>query len=260
MNPWRHRWLFLALIEREIRNRYVGSLAGLFWVLVHPLVLLGVYAVLFRTIFRVQLPGDQLFVSFVAVALWPWLAFQESVQRGAQAVQAHGSLVRKVAFPHELLVVSAVAATFVVHMLGFALVLLVLSLFGGGLSWAGVPQVLAALVALFVLALGCGLALGALQVFLPDVEQFLGPAFMVLFYATPVLYPLSLAPEWLQAVLAWNPMRYLIEPIRAGLLSGAALPPWPTWSVWLLWLAVLPLLMGALALFRRLSPHFEDFL
>lgn len=256
MNFWRHRWLFLALIEREIRNRYVGSIAGLFWVLVHPLVLLGVYAVLFLTIFRVKLPGDQLFVTFVAVALWPWLAFQESVQRGAQAVRAHGSLVRKVAFPHELLVLSAVAATFVVHMLGFVLVLLILSLFGG-LAWAGVPQVLLALIVLFALALGCGLALGALQVFVPDVEQFLGPAFMVLFYATPVLYPLSMAPDWLQAVLAWNPMRYLIEPIRAGLLSGQVLPPW---QVGALWLGVLPLLIGSLRLFRRLSCHFEDFL
>ena len=257
MNPWRHRWLFLALIEREIRNRYVGSLAGLFWALVHPLVLLGVYAAVFATIFRVQLPGNQLFVTFVALALWPWLAFQESVQRGAQAVRAHGSLVRKVAFPHELLVLSAVAATFAVHLFGYALVLLVLGLSGIGLAWGGIPQAAAALAALFVLALAGGLALGALQVFVPDTEQFLAPAFMVLFYATPVLYPLSIAPDWLQAILAWNPLRYLIEPIRDGLASGGA---WPAWPVWALWLAALPLLGGALALFRRLSPHFEDFL
>lgn len=256
-SPWRHRWLFLALLEREIRNRYVGSLAGLFWALAHPLVLLGLYAVVFATIFRVQLPGNQLFVSFVAVALWPWLAFQESVQRGAQAVRAHGSLVRKVAFPHELLVLSTVTATFVVHLLGFVVVLLVLGLAGVGLSSGGAAQVLLALAALFILALGGALALGALQVFVPDIEQFMGPAFMVLFYATPVLYPLSIAPDWLQAMLAWNPLRYLIEPIRDGLLGGGAGPGWPLWT---LCLAAPPLAVAALALFRRLSPHFEDFL
>lgn len=257
VNPWRHRWLFLALIEREIRNRYIGSLAGLFWALVHPLVLLAVYATVFNLIFRIQLPDGQRFISFVAVALWPWLAFQESVQRGAQAVRVHGSLVRKVAFPHELLVVSSVAATFLVHLLGYALVLLALALFGGGLAGTGVPQVVAGLCLLFILSLGGALALGALQVFVPDIEQFLGPAFMVLFYATPILYPLSMAPDWLQAVLAWNPLLHLIEPVRAGLLSGGALPPWP---VWLAWLGVLPVFGASLALFRRLSPHFEDFL
>ncbi len=256
MNPWHYRWLFLALMEREIRNRYAGSLAGLFWVLVHPLVLLGVYAVVLATIFRVQLPDDQSFVTFVAVALWPWLAFQESVQRGAQAVRAHASLVRKVAFPHELLVVSSVAACFVVHLLGFLLVLLVLAAFGGGLFISGAAQVVVALAVLFVLALGCALVLGALQVFVPDTEQFLAPAFMVLLYATPILYPLSMAPDWLRAVLRWNPLRHLIEPIRAGLMTGAALPSWPVWAVWL---AVLPLALLGWALFRRLSPHFEDF-
>lgn len=256
-NPWRHRWLFLALIEREIRNRYVGSMAGLFWALLHPLVMLGVYATVFSTIFQVQLPGQRPFTSFVALALWPWLAFQESIQRGAQAVRVHGSLVRKVAFPHELLVVSAVAATFVVHLLGFALVLLALALFGGGLAWSGAPQVLAGLVFLFLLALCGALVLGAAEVFVPDIEQFLGPAFMVLFYATPILYPLSIAPEWLRAILAWNPLLYLIEPIRAGLLSGGAMP---SWAVWTVWLGTLPALAGALVLFRRLSPHFEDFL
>lgn len=257
MNPWRHRWLFLALIDREIRNRYVGSLAGLFWALLHPLVLLCVYAAVFATIFRVQLPGDQLFITFVALALWPWLAFQESVQRGAQAVRAHGSLVRKVAFPHEILVFSAVAATFAIHLVGYALVLLVLGLAGISLAWSGAPQAAVALVALFVAALCGGLLLGALQVFLPDIEQFLGPAFMVLFYATPVLYPLSIAPEWMQSILAWNPMRYLIEPIRDGLTGGGA---WPALPLWGMGLASLALFAGSLALFRRLSPHFEDFL
>jgi ABC-type polysaccharide/polyol phosphate export permease len=254
---WRHRWLFLTLIEREIRNRYVGSMAGLFWALVHPLVLLGVYATVFATIFRVQLPGDRPFTSFVAVALWPWLAFQESVQRGAQAVRVHGSLVRKVAFPHELLVFSAVAATFAVHLAGYVLVLLALALFGGGLAWTGTPQVLAGLLFLFLLALCGALVLGAAEVFVPDLDQFLGPAFMVLFYATPILYPLSIAPDWLRGILAWNPLLYLIEPIRGGLLSGAAAP---TWEVWIVWLGALPALAGGLLLFRRLSPHFEDFL
>jgi len=252
-----NRDLLLTLIEREIRSRYVGSLGGLAWALLHPLVLLGLYALLFRTIFQVRLPGEHSFVEFVAVGLWPWLAFQESVQRGAQSIRANASLVRKVAFPNELLVLAAVVATFGIHLLGFVLVLSVLALTGVGFAVAGMPLALIGLVALLCAAVAMAFLLGALQVFLPDVEQFLAPLFMVLFYATPILYPITLVPPWLQTILAWNPMRYLIEPVRDALIEGARVPHW---TVVFAWLAAAVATALALRAFRRLSPHFEDFL
>lgn len=253
----RHFSLFITLIEREIRARYIGSLGGISWALVHPLVLLGLYTLLFRTIFQVRLPGNISFVEFVAVALWPWMAFQEGVQRGAQAVRAHASLVRKVAFPHELLVIAAVVATFVVHMLGFLFVLALLHLFGSGVEATGLPLALVGVAALLVLAIAAGLLLSAVEVFAPDVEQFLPLVFMALFYSTPILYPISIIPEWLRAILVWNPMYYLVGPIRTGILEGMILPNLATWTAW----AVIPmLLVVCLNIFRRLSPHFEDFL
>ncbi len=254
---WNHRWLFLALLEREVRNRYVGSVGGWLWAIVHPLLLLGIYTMVFRTIFRVEIPqlGEHPFVAFVALALWPWLAFQEGVQRGVQAVQANSALVRKVSFPHELLVYAAVTATFVVQLAGYALVLTILALFAGGLS-AMVLLIVPILALLFLLALACALFGSALQVFLRDFDQLLGPLFMVLFYATPVLYPLALLPGWLGDILAFNPLAQFIEPVRALALFGS----WtPSGFALASWAATLLLFVLARGFFLRLSPHFEDF-
>lgn len=255
---WRHRWLFAALLEREIRNRYIGSAGGLFWAFAHPLLLLGIYTFVFRAVFRVQFGelGEYPFVAFVAVALWPWMAFQEGVQRGTQAIQANASMIKRVAFPHDLLVYSAVSAAFIVHLAGLLLVLITLALFGYGIPIPGLPLAATAIFFLFLLALAMGLMFGAFQVFLRDFDQVLSPIFMVFFYATPILYPISLVPNWIQQVMLANPMVYFIEPIRRSLLYAEGMGGWTTISVWA---GTVALLMLARHVFRRLSANFEDF-
>lgn len=255
---WQHRWLFLALTEREVKNRYIGSVGGLLWALLHPLLLLAIYGLVFRLVFKVSIPelGERPFVEFVALGLWPWLAFQESVQRGTQAIQANASLVKKVAFPHELLVYAATTATFAIHMAGFALVLLTLALFGSGFSVGGVAFGLLSLLLLFVLANALALACAALQVFLRDLDQFLPSVFMVLFYATPILYPVTMLPEPLRGIMLCNPLVYFVSPLRDALLFGRVDIGWAELFAWVA--APLALLCGRW-LFMRLSPHFEDF-
>src|SRR3982751_4308006 len=77
--------LFANFYRRELTTRYLGSATGLAWALLHPLALLAVYHFVFTTVFRARGFGDQSFLLFVAVALWPWLAAQEGLQRAAVA-------------------------------------------------------------------------------------------------------------------------------------------------------------------------------
>src|SRR5438270_5288031 len=77
----RNTALFVNFFRRELTTRYLGSTTGLLWALLHPLALLGVYHFVFTTVFRTRGFGDQSFLLFVAVALWPWLAAQEGLQR-----------------------------------------------------------------------------------------------------------------------------------------------------------------------------------
>lgn len=255
---WQHRSLLLALTTRDIQNRYAGSVAGGLWALVHPLLMLAMYALVFTYVFRVQVPtasASQPYVLFVAVALWPWLAFQEAVMRGTTAVQAHAALVKKVAFPHELLVYSSVASCFAIHMVGYFLVLLTLRLMGYGVSLWSFPVLLLAAGMLAALAALLSMFLGALQVFIKDVEQILAQFLSVLFYATPILYPMTLVPAWLGDVMQWNPLVPLTEMMRQAVLLGGS----PSINmVGMLTGSIFVAFYLARRFFLRLSPYFED--
>ena len=250
--------LLAALIKRDLQNRYAGSVAGMAWALFHPLALLALYALVFEAIFRVKVPNlttGQPYVVFIAVVLWPWMAFQEGVNRGTTAVQNHAALVKKVAFEHELLIYSAVLSSFAVHGVGYLLVLLVLTLLGYGLAWANLAVVAVLLSALLLMAISVAMVLGALQVFIRDVEQVLSQATSVLFYATPILFPMSMVPDWLVKTMQFNPLTHITEPLRNAWLG---LAPYHWEALVLLWLGCLLAFTLARKFFLRLSPYFED--
>ena len=133
----RLRGLFRLFFSREIRTRYLGSSTGLAWALIHPLALLGVYWFVFTSVFRAGNLGSQSFLPFVAVALWPWLAAQEALSRATVSLAGYAGLIRKAAFPQEAIVYASVAATFALNLAGYVVVLGVLKLFGEPLRLEG---------------------------------------------------------------------------------------------------------------------------
>jgi ABC-type polysaccharide/polyol phosphate export permease len=192
----------------------------------------------------------------VALALWPWMMFYEGLTRAMAAVPANGGLIRKVAFPHRLLVYAAVAGTFLIHSTGFLAVILALKAFGEPVELSGIPAAFLLLVPMFLLTVGIGALLAALQTLLKDVEQVVGILITILFYVTPVLYPVALVPESLRPWVAANPLGMLFERIRDVMLQGGFLV---AADFWLFASAALVAVAG-LAFFNRLSPFFEDFL
>ena len=252
----RNRALFVNFFRRELRSRYLGSTSALLWAFVQPLMMLAVYYFVFTRIFRTAAFDGKSFLLFVAVALWPWLAAQEGLVRATVAVPAYGALIRKVAFPHELVVYASVAATFTLQFAGYLVVLLVLSTFGEPVRFEGLVLAVPVWVVLGIGVTGIALALSALQVFVRDIEHILAPLLTVLMYLTPILYPLALVPDGMRPWVAANPFGWLVERLRDALLEGRLAPR----------LGDLVALVVALALFlagrwmfRRLSPYFEDF-
>ena len=255
----RWNWLLASFARREIVNRYSGSVSGLAWTLLHPLLLLAIYSFLFREVFRVRVPegyGGASATAFIAVALWPWIMFSESVTRAMASIAGNADLIRKVAFPHTLLVYSAVLAGCAVHGLGFLVVLGALAATGEPLRLASIPLVLVLIVPYMLLAAGLGALLAALQTLLRDVEHAVQVLLVMLFYATPILYPVQLLPERLQPWLAANPLAWFSERLRAVLLEGGGLVAGDLVAA----LACLAVFLGGRWVFLRLSPHFEDFL
>jgi lipopolysaccharide transport system permease protein len=252
----RDRALFANFFRRELFSRYLGSITGLAWAFVHPLALLAVYHFVFTTVFRAGPMNGKSFLLFVAVALWPWLAAQEALQRGTVSIAGYAGLIRKVAFPHELVVYASVAATFALQFIGYVIVLAVLALFGEPVRFEGLLLAVPLWIILALAITGLALALAALQVFIRDVEHILMPVLMILMYLTPILYPLSLVPESVRPWVAANPFGYLVDRLRDALLDGRLAVGWPDAVALALALAIFA---GGRWMFLRLSPHFEDF-
>jgi len=251
--------VFRQLVSRAIRTDYLENLTGFAWLLLQPLLLLAVYAFVFTVIFKARIPdtGAVGFVPFLAIAFWPWTAFSESVLRASASVTSNAALIGKVAFPSELLPLSTVTATFMMHMVGYLAVLLVIQLLGTPIHWLGLLAAVPLLLMLWLFSCALALLTSALQVFVRDVAQILPPLMTFWFFTTPILYSASLLPPQLGAVMQFNPMAWYVDRLRDVLLFGdyglAATD------------AVVPLVTLALAwltlkFFRRFSPHFEDFL
>lgn len=254
----RAQWisLFRNFFRRELFGRYLGSITGLAWALVHPLALLAIYHFVFTRIFRAAAFADQSFIVFVAVALWPWLAAQEAIQRATTSLAGYAGLIRKVAFPHELAVYAAIASTLVLQFAGYIVVLVALRALGEPLRLDGLLLAIPLWLILAIAIAGLGLLFAALQVFIRDVEHVLMPVLMMLMYLTPILYPLTLVPEGARAWVAANPFSWLVGRLRDAMIDGrVAVVPQDGIAL----AVALAIFFAGRWVFLRLSPHFEDF-
>jgi lipopolysaccharide transport system permease protein len=252
----RDRALFVNFLWRELTTRYLGSVTGFAWALLSPLALLAVYHFVFTHIFRATGFAGQSFLAFVAVALWPWLAAQEALQRGALCIAGYAGMIRKVAFPHEIIVLASVCATFALHFAGYLAILVVLRIAGEPIGLRGLLVAVPIWLIMLIGVTGLTFLLAALQVFVKDVEHVLMPLLMMLMYLTPILYPLTLVPEGMRAWIGLNPFNWVVGRLRDALLEGRL--ALRVSDAVALGVALL-LLVGGRWVFRRLSPYFEDF-
>jgi homopolymeric O-antigen transport system permease protein len=253
----RNLFLLRELVKRDFQGRYAGSALGFAWSLVQPLWMLVLYTFVFSTVMKIS-PGVGAHTSHFAIFLFggllPWTALQEGVQRSATSITDNASLVKKLRFPAEILVLAVVLAA-LVHEAIAAAIFVVALLWVGELSWGGLPLLLIAVPLQIGLTLGLGLLVAALHVFFRDTAQILGMVFNVWFYLTPIVYPLTLVPERFRSWLALNPLTALVGLYRQAFLGGrvelvaGALP---------LALVAAVLTFAGLWLFGRLKPAFVD--
>lgn len=251
-----HWFLLRELVKRDIQGRYAGSLLGLVWSFVEPLFLLALYYFVFAAILELKLDRGPIenFGLFLFAGLLPWMAFQEGVSRGTTAVTDNAVLVKKLTFPSEILILSAVLAALVHEGIAAGVFLLVVGLMGE-LEPAALPWLLVALPLQVTLTLGLGLLLASLNVLFRDISQLLGMVMLAWFFLTPIVYAPYHVPEDFRTWLELNPLTTLVGLYRLAFFGGQ-----PPGGMELAWLALFSAGIGVagLALFRRLKPVFAD--
>jgi len=256
---WFNRGLVLRLARSQLRDRYSGSVLGVAWALLQPATVMLVFWFVFSFGMRVAAPaGEEPFVNLLLVGLAAWFWFNDAVSTGTHAVTGSAYLVKKVAFPLELLPLAPVVASLLVHLGLLLFVLLGLAVTGHSAGWRLLKLPLYML-ATATLASGLTYWLSALHVFHRDVAQTAILVLQLWFWMTPIVWSFAAFPPEVAAVLSWNPMAYVVEGYRHALLAGVSEPPsfGQTLSFWCVALAVLA---SGLALFRRLRSDFADVL
>ena len=235
--PLRQRSLIWQFTKRDVLSRYRGSLLGLGWSFVTPLLMLAIYTFVFRTIFKARWEGgnasDFEFALRVYSGLIIFTLFAEVLNRAPRLVLDQPNLVKKVVFPLEILPwVPPLAGLF--HLaLNLALLLVATAVDRGGLplSILALPLVL---LPLLPLLLAMGWFFAALGVFVRDIGQIMPTVASLLMFLSPVFFPAtSLPAEW-RPWLNINPLTLIIEQTRRVVLDGL----WPEWGDLAVYLAL----------------------
>ncbi len=247
----------LALLT--LRDRYAATALGGLWAVLQPAGLIAVYWFVFSYGLKMAAPaeGGSYFLT-LTVGLIVWFFFSEAVAGGTNAVLANRYLVKKIAFPLEILPCIPVLAALVVHAAMIALVLAVMAAEGR------MPSTALFEVAYFALALAClatGLAflLSGLAVFQGDMAQSIGILLQIWFWLTPIVWSPDLFPEHIRGWLALNPLYYIVTGYRHAFLDTPAVPLFGTAGA-IFWIAAALMLAAGIAVFRRLKPDFADVL
>ncbi len=226
-----YREMLKSLVQRDLRARYKGSVLGILWTFLNPLLQLAVYSVVFKFIMKVQVPGYDYSV-YLFVGLVPWMSFAAAILICNSAFVANANLLKKVYFPRVVLPISIVTSNLVNMLFAFAIVLVVAWFSGAAITWNYLYLPLVVLIQT-LLMLGIGLIVASLYVFFRDLEHLLSIFLMIWMYLSPVVY----APDFIQNgwynVFKLNPLfpiigsyrdiiLYAHSPEPVGLLYAAA--------------------------------------
>lgn len=254
-----HSWeLVCQLTWREIAGRYRGSFAGLFWSFLNPLLSLAMYTFVFGVVFnarwglQTENTVDFALVLFAGLIVHGLLA--ECIGRAPYLIIGNPGYVKQVVFPIEILPVVALGSGLFHVAISTCLLLSIWSLIHGGLS-AAVLFIPLLLFPLCLIALGLGWFLSATSVYFRDITQIVGFVNAGLLFLSPVFYPADKVPEPFSSLLMLNPLTFVIESFRNGLISNTP----PDLLPYLIYLAIsVGVACGGYAWFQKTRPGFAD--
>src|SRR5215471_8779592 len=220
-----NRNLLKNLILRDLKHRYVGSMGGFLWSVIHPVVLLISYTFVFSVVLRVKMgieTGTTNFAIFLICGFLPWMLFTDTLMRNCSVIPDNAPLITKTVIPAEVLTISLTISNLVHHLIALAIFLIVLiSFYSISLS---VAWVFLYMLLLLLFAQGLGWIVATLQVFLRDTIQALQIILTLWLYFTPIFYSMNMvdrAPKTIRVLAQMNPMAIIVTGYRNSLLHVA---------------------------------------
>jgi len=222
MELWHYRGLIWAFSARDLKVKYFQTIFGPLWVVMTPLITVGVMTFVFGLMIKV--PSDGLpYLMFYLVAIVPWYAFIAVLNQSISSLEAHSGLISKIYFPRLVIGASIVLNGTVDFLVGYVVAVIFAIYF----SLLTVEFILVMPLLLFIQmawALGLGLLLAPYNARYRDVKHFIPLVIQLYYFANPIMYPVSVAPSWALWIFQINPFAIVITTYRS-LLNGHG-PDW----------------------------------
>ena len=261
----KNRILLGELVKTDFKLRYQGSVLGYLWAILRPLLMFAILYIVFAKLLRLgaDIPHYPVYL-LTGTVLWNF--FTECTSQGIQSIVVRGDLLRKISFPKYIVVVAATVTALINLAINLG-VILVFAFINGvtpSWSWLLVPF---CIFELYALSLGIAFLLGAINVKYRDITSIWDVLIQALFYAVPIIYPISMVisaggygPVAAQLILL-NPIAQVIQDVRYNLITSTAVTTWNFvdgwWKIIPILLVILVLVVAAL-FFRRRSKRFAE--
>ena len=259
----RNRILLKELVKTDFKLRYQGSVLGYLWAVLRPLLMFAILYVVFCKILRFggDIPHYPVYL-LTGTVLWSF--FTECSSQGMQSIIVRGDLMRKISFPKWIIVVSATATAFINFMINLCVVILFALLNGVTPSWSWL-LVPIFIIELYALALGVSFLLGSINVRYRDVMSIWDVIVQALFYAVPIIYPVSMVASTspiAAKIILLNPIAQAIQDVRYNLITNTSITTWNIMSnpffIAIPIIIVIAVLVFAAIFFRKKSKYFPE--
>lgn len=211
------RYMISALVCKDLVGRYRNSVLGFLWHFVIPLVTFCVYFIAFSTIRIAPIPD---FAIYLSSGLFAFTFMTSNLSGGAATITSNASMVKKMYFPREILVLSRIISTFIVMLIGYVIVFLAIILTGFSINIWTIWLFPFLLILVLIFTLGYVFLFSALNVYLRDIQYGLQSISMVFFFLTPMYFLSSTATGLLKTTIWLNPFTYYVEAIHDCIYFG----------------------------------------
>jgi homopolymeric O-antigen transport system permease protein len=209
--------LVLVLTQKELKVRYKRSFLGYLWSIANPLALALVFFVAFKIFMKIPIENYTL---FLIAGLFPWQWFLNSVNSSAMVFIGNATLIKKMHFRHEVLIVATILNDMLHFILSIPVIILFLFIYGmqPSVMWlVGIPVLL---IVQFIITMGFSLAVSALNLFFRDIERIVFIFTSLMFYMTPIIYSEEMVPAEYKTLILSNPLSILFISWRNLLMHG----------------------------------------
>lgn len=204
------------LVRQQLILRYRRTALGYLWTLINPLLMMSVTAIVFATLFKVEL---KTFAIFLFAGMIPWNFFNSAVVQSSTAFISNESLIKKIYLPKLLFPLSVSLGILIDSFLSFIALFLIIILLGGALSWSLIFLPIAFML-LFFFTFGLALIISVATVFFRDLQYIMTVAMQALFFLTPVIYNKQMLAGKIAWLVSMNPVASYIELFRAPLVEA----------------------------------------